>query len=296
MGGSGLLMKQVLSPMRYKTFTWPNNPSECKYSVDRSYVKFKYPELIGVELEDMDGNAVTITGNGEFFGPNAYSQWQELLAVFNDHGVGEFFHPLYTDIQNALMTKLEMTVEPREDYVAYTFEFVADSALPWIKTIMSSNGGGSGSGSGSVSQITGNTDKSVETSTGGTIVVGDTVICNGYAYYDSYGSNPHSKKMTNKTMVVTHVNWKGSHPIHVGSIGWMRLEDVTKGSTTASKDSGGGGSSGSSGTTTYTVKAGDTLSAIGKRYGVSWKDIASLNKIKNPNLIYPGQVFKIPTK
>ena len=66
----------------------------------------------------------------------------------------------------------------------------------------------------------------------------------------------------------------------------MRLSDVTKGSTAAtpSKPSG----------TTYTVKAGDTLSAIGKRFGVNWKDIASLNNIKNPNLIYPGQVFKIP--
>lgn len=44
----------------------------------------------------------------------------------------------------------------------------------------------------------------------------------------------------------------------------------------------------------YTVVKGDTLSAIGKRFGVKWRDIASLNNIKNPDLIYPGQVFKIP--
>lgn len=44
----------------------------------------------------------------------------------------------------------------------------------------------------------------------------------------------------------------------------------------------------------YTVVEGDTLSAIGKRFGVKWRDIAALNEIKNPDLIFPGQVFKIP--
>lgn len=44
----------------------------------------------------------------------------------------------------------------------------------------------------------------------------------------------------------------------------------------------------------HVVKAGDTLSAIGKTYGVNWKDIAKFNNIKNPNLIRVGQVIKIP--
>lgn len=45
---------------------------------------------------------------------------------------------------------------------------------------------------------------------------------------------------------------------------------------------------------THTVKSGDTLSAIGAHYGVSWQEIAKVNKIPNPDLIYPGQVFVIP--
>ena len=50
---------------------------------------------------------------------------------------------------------------------------------------------------------------------------------------------------------------------------------------------------------TYTVVAGDTLSKIAKReYGDAseWKRIYEANKdtIKNPDLIYPGQTFKIP--
>ncbi len=45
---------------------------------------------------------------------------------------------------------------------------------------------------------------------------------------------------------------------------------------------------------TYTVKAGDTLSEIGQRFGVPYMEIARINQIKNPDLIFPGQKFKIP--
>jgi nucleoid-associated protein YgaU len=50
---------------------------------------------------------------------------------------------------------------------------------------------------------------------------------------------------------------------------------------------------------TYTVVKGDNLSKIAKReYGDAnkWRSIYEANKdlIKNPDLIYPGQVLKIP--
>ena len=47
---------------------------------------------------------------------------------------------------------------------------------------------------------------------------------------------------------------------------------------------------------TYTVKAGDTLSKIGKQLNMDWKEIAELNKLKSPYTIRVGQVLKIPTK
>jgi hypothetical protein len=45
---------------------------------------------------------------------------------------------------------------------------------------------------------------------------------------------------------------------------------------------------------TYTVRRGDTLSAIGWRYGSSALELARVNHIRNPNLIYPGQRLWIP--
>lgn len=49
-------------------------------------------------------------------------------------------------------------------------------------------------------------------------------------------------------------------------------------------------------TVNYVVKRGDTLWAIAEEYlgsGTKYTQIAQENNIKNPNLIYPGQVFRI---
>ena len=45
---------------------------------------------------------------------------------------------------------------------------------------------------------------------------------------------------------------------------------------------------------TYKVQSGDTLSGIAAKYGTTYQKIAELNGIANPNLIYSGQVLKIP--
>lgn len=45
--------------------------------------------------------------------------------------------------------------------------------------------------------------------------------------------------------------------------------------------------------TKYIVKGGDTLSGIAQRYGTTINKLVSDNAIKNPNLIYPGQVIII---
>ena len=70
------------------------------------------------------------------------------------------------------------------------------------------------------------------------------------------------------------------------------FSDVTGGHSTSAPDMAQG--------ETYTVKSGDSLSKIAKHlYGDadSWHRIydANRDKIKNPDLIHPGQVLTIPS-
>lgn len=47
---------------------------------------------------------------------------------------------------------------------------------------------------------------------------------------------------------------------------------------------------------THTVKSGETLSGIARKYGTTVEELVSSNGIKNKNLIYVGQVLNIPSK
>jgi murein DD-endopeptidase MepM/ murein hydrolase activator NlpD len=48
-------------------------------------------------------------------------------------------------------------------------------------------------------------------------------------------------------------------------------------------------------TTVYVVQLGDTLALVSRRYGVPVQDLAQLNHLANPNLIYVGQRLLIPS-
>jgi nucleoid-associated protein YgaU len=53
---------------------------------------------------------------------------------------------------------------------------------------------------------------------------------------------------------------------------------------------------GEGGGETYTVQPGDTLSEIGQRLGVAWRDIFEANRdqLNDPDKIQPGQTLRIP--
>lgn len=50
--------------------------------------------------------------------------------------------------------------------------------------------------------------------------------------------------------------------------------------------------------TIYEVQKGDTLSGIGKRFGVPWREIYDANRdqIKDPDMIHVGWKLRIPKK
>ena len=64
----------------------------------------------------------TVTGKGAFLGDTAYADFQELLALFNAGGCGTLVHPVW-GTYNMHFTELELTQEPKFQYVAYRFVF-----------------------------------------------------------------------------------------------------------------------------------------------------------------------------
>lgn len=46
----------------------------------------------------------------------------------------------------------------------------------------------------------------------------------------------------------------------------------------------------------YTVKKGDTLTAIAEKYGTTWRTLAVVNNIADPDVITVGQKIKVPAK
>jgi LysM repeat protein len=46
----------------------------------------------------------------------------------------------------------------------------------------------------------------------------------------------------------------------------------------------------------YTVRRGDSLSTIAKRFGVGVEDILLFNPMNDPDLLVPGQTLRVPVK
>ena len=44
----------------------------------------------------------------------------------------------------------------------------------------------------------------------------------------------------------------------------------------------------------HKVQPGEALREIGERYGISWRTLAAVNNLANPNLIYAGQILIVP--
>lgn len=111
----------MLSPMRYKDFTWPHNPSHYEITFSRLTAVHKVP--MGVyTMQDLGRTRRVLSGRGVFYGPDAYDTFRALATVFYDEGPGQLIHPVW-DASEAYFTDLSLEMEPKADYVAYRFSF-----------------------------------------------------------------------------------------------------------------------------------------------------------------------------
>ena len=106
--------------LSFKTFVWPQNPTTYREVATRT------PEYYTQDGETyyrgMSNLKRTISGTGVFYGEDAYEQYLKLQKLMNEMSAGNLAHPIF-GIRYCYFTLLEVTQEPKENYVNYRFEF-----------------------------------------------------------------------------------------------------------------------------------------------------------------------------
>ncbi|MDE0546740.1 LysM peptidoglycan-binding domain-containing protein [Microbacterium sp. C7(2022)] len=143
----------------------------------------------------------------------------------------------------------------------------------------------SSSSSTSASKTTTKPSTSSSSSSGGTYTIkrGDTI------------SAIASRHKVSTSAVLSANGLKASTTIYPGqkiTIPGAKASSSSSASTSTSKPSTSKPSTSTSGS--YTIKAGDTISAIASRHGVSTSALLSANGLKSSSIIYPGQKITIP--
>lgn len=132
-------------------------------------------------------------------------------------------------------------------------------------------------------------EKTTNTTNTENFKVNDIVNFTGTTHYASANANVGSSVRKSKVKIIrVCLNYK--HPYlcravndegnFIGGVyGWVSKEDLQ-----SIKE------------TVYTVKSGDTLTKIAKKYNTTVQALTSLNNLSNPNLLRVGQKLKIPNK
>ena len=76
-----------LTPMRYKSYTWPHNPRVYSIDFQRAVALHKVP-FGRYQLQDLGMGHRVMEGEGEFAGPGAYVEFQKLACIFYEDGPG----------------------------------------------------------------------------------------------------------------------------------------------------------------------------------------------------------------
>lgn len=138
----------ILTPMRYKNYTWPHNPRVYSIDYERKMAVHKTPFGL-YHLQDLGRTNRIMEGEGEFVGPDAYAQFGRLANVFYEGGPGLLIHPLW-QTANAYFVSLRLMQEPRPNYVRYAFSFWEDDSryTPLAVRADSAPSGGGSTGTG----------------------------------------------------------------------------------------------------------------------------------------------------
>lgn len=110
-----------MEKLSFKTFVWPNNPHTYREDSSRAG-KYSKDDAGNDVFEGMGHLKSVITCTGAFFGASAVENFRNLQNLFKETSPGNLEHPLW-GIRYCYFTGLDMTQEPKENYIAYKAEF-----------------------------------------------------------------------------------------------------------------------------------------------------------------------------
>lgn len=124
-----------LSALKYKTYTWPNNPRSYSIRFEKNTAVHHYPFTNINEIDDTGMKPREVSGEGEFIGEGAYEEFKKLATMFYNRGPGPLIHPIW-QIQQAVFSRLEVQQEPTPNYVRYSFSFIEHIPQPEVLTVI----------------------------------------------------------------------------------------------------------------------------------------------------------------
>lgn len=104
----------------YKGHVWPQNPRFYRDEMARTAHYQGVDEVS--EFLGVSPIIRHISGEGAFWGADAYQNYLDLVTLFQDPKPGLLEHPVWGSCL-CYFTQLELTQEPKAGYVSYRFGF-----------------------------------------------------------------------------------------------------------------------------------------------------------------------------
>lgn len=119
-----------LNIMKYKNYTWPNNPSTIDISVKRDLKDISMPFNLSV-IQDLGRKKRIVSGQGQFFGENCMEQFEDLFKVLKQGGTGYLCLPGMVPFL-AVFSELQLIGEAMPNVINYKFEFWEDLSSSFV--------------------------------------------------------------------------------------------------------------------------------------------------------------------
>ncbi len=109
-------------PIKFKNFEFSVNPQDVEIKAASNLSQVAVP-FDAYDIQELGIKPLVVSGKGEFCSDTSTQEFDTLYHIFLQGGAGELIVS-GTQPMMAIMTKLVKSIEPLENTIGYSFEFV----------------------------------------------------------------------------------------------------------------------------------------------------------------------------